>query len=118
MKPDEEAYIESRQPGWREENQTETYGPRSLDERKEPLVGYGTVDHPRHYNAHPSGVECIIVAEGFSFNLGNVIKYIWRAEEKGTPIEDLRKARWYLDREITRRESPNAQGSTTEAGRE
>lgn len=64
-----------------------------------------TVDHPPHYNAHPSGVECIDVVEHMSFNLGNAIKYIWRADEKGRAVEDLRKARWYLDRELARRES-------------
>ena len=79
-------------------------------------AGSGTVDHPRHYNAHPSGVECITVAEHFGFNLGNVIKYLWRAEEKGAPIEDLKKAAWYLAREISRRESPNASGSATPGG--
>lgn len=73
-----------------------------------------TVDHPRHYNAHPSGVECITVAEHFGFNLGNVIKYIWRSEEKGAPIEDLRKAAWYLAREIARREAPSAYGSAAD----
>lgn len=62
------------------------------------------VDHPTHYNSHPSGVECIVVAEAFGFNLGNVVKYLWRADQKGAPIEDLKKARWYLDREISRRE--------------
>lgn len=62
------------------------------------------VDHPRHYNTHPSGVECIQVAEHFGFNLGNVVKYIWRAEEKGAPLEDLKKAQWYLRREIEKRE--------------
>ena len=62
------------------------------------------VDHPTHYNTHSSGVECIVVAEGFGFNLGNVVKYVWRAEEKGAPLEDLKKARWYLDREISRRD--------------
>lgn len=63
-----------------------------------------TIDHPPHYNDHPSGVECIIIAEHYGFNLGNVIKYLWRAEEKGAPLEDLKKARWYLNREIQRRE--------------
>jgi TPR repeat protein len=48
-------------------------------------------------------VECITITEGFCFNLGNVIKYIWRAEEKGAPIADLQKAEWYLRREIARR---------------
>lgn len=60
-----------------------------------------TVNHPDHYQ-HPSGAECIEIAEHFSFNLGNVIKYIWRAGRKHDRLEDLRKARWYLDREITR----------------
>lgn len=61
------------------------------------------VAHPKHYTAHPSGVECIDIAEHMNFNLGNVLKYIWRADLKNSPIEDLRKARWYLDREIQRR---------------
>lgn len=62
------------------------------------------VDHPQHYNSHPSGVECITVVEHMSFNVGNAVKYLWRADEKGRPLEDLRKARWYVDREIQRRE--------------
>lgn len=61
------------------------------------------VNHPPHYTNHPSGVECITVVEHMGFNLGNAIKYIWRADEKGNPLEDLRKARFYLDREIARR---------------
>ncbi|WP_250519465.1 DUF3310 domain-containing protein [Caballeronia sp. NCTM1] len=61
------------------------------------------VNHPKHYTSHPSGIECIDVVEHFGFNLGNVIKYLWRAEEKGAPIEDLRKAAWYLNREIEKR---------------
>ena len=60
------------------------------------------VNHPSHYTAHPSGVECITVTEHFNFNLGNAIKYIWRAGEKGKLVEDLEKARWYLDRELAR----------------
>lgn len=61
--------------------------------------------NPPHYKRHPSGVECIVVAEHFGFNLGNVIKYVWRAGEKGDALEDLKKARWYLDREIRRLET-------------
>ncbi|HMU34364.1 MAG TPA: DUF3310 domain-containing protein [Pyrinomonadaceae bacterium] len=61
------------------------------------------VNHPDHYKQHPSGVECITIAEHMNFNLGNVIKYIWRADEKGRDIEDLKKAVWYLNREIERR---------------
>ena len=63
------------------------------------------VDHPPHYNAHPSGVECIAIVEHFGFNVGNAIKYLWRADHKDAPIEDLRKAAWYVAREIERRQS-------------
>ena len=61
------------------------------------------VNHPKHYTSHPSGVECIHITEHMGFNLGNAIKYIWRADLKIEAIEDLRKARWYLEREIQRR---------------
>lgn len=60
------------------------------------------VNHPKHYVSHPSGVECIEITEHMNFNLGNAIKYIWRASLKGKEIEDLRKARWYVEREIQR----------------
>jgi hypothetical protein len=58
--------------------------------------------NPAHYKSHPSGIECISVAEWFNFNLGNVIKYLWRADLKGGAA-DLEKAKRYLDREIDRR---------------
>lgn len=61
------------------------------------------VNHPAHYNAHPSGVECITVVEHMSFNVGNAIKYLWRADHKGAPLEDLKKAAWYIEREIQKR---------------
>ena len=61
------------------------------------------VDHPRHYNAHPSGIECIEIVRHMSFNIGNAMKYLWRADEKGAPIEDLEKAVWYLQDEIAKR---------------
>ena len=60
------------------------------------------VNHPKHYTTHPSGVECIEVTEHMNFCVGNAIKYLWRAGLKGEQIEDLRKARWYIDREIAR----------------
>lgn len=60
------------------------------------------VNHPPHYLNHPSGVEAITVVEWFSFNLGNCVKYIWRADHKANQLEDLKKARFYLDREIQR----------------
>ena len=58
--------------------------------------------NPAHYKNHPSGVECIQIAQHFDYNLGNVIKYVWRCGRKGKRLEDLQKARWYLDQEITR----------------
>lgn len=59
--------------------------------------------NPSHYKSHPSGVECIEITEHMNFNLGNAIKYIWRAGLKDEyPEEDLKKALWYLDREIKR----------------
>lgn len=62
------------------------------------------VDRPPHYTAHPSGIEAIQVCEHMGFCLGNAIKYIWRAYLKGDPIENLRKAKWYIDREIAKAE--------------
>ena len=61
------------------------------------------VNHPKHYTQHPSGIECVQITEHMGFCLGNAVKYIWRADLKHDSIEDLRKARWYLDREIARR---------------
>ena len=60
------------------------------------------VNHPKHYTSHPSGVECIEITEHMNFCLGNAVKYIWRASLQGKEVEDLRKARWYIDREISR----------------
>jgi hypothetical protein len=65
------------------------------------------VNHPSHYTSHPSGVECIQITRHMNFNLGNVVKYLWRAGQKdGEPtIQDLEKARWYLNDEIERRKA-------------
>lgn len=61
------------------------------------------VSHPQHYTGHPSGVECIQITEHMNFCLGNAMKYIWRAGLKTeSAIVDLRKAKWYIDREIDR----------------
>lgn len=61
------------------------------------------VNHPSHYTSHPSGVECITVTEHMNFNIGNAIKYLWRAGLKAdAKVQDLEKARWYVDREIKR----------------
>ena len=62
------------------------------------------VNHPPHYTEHPSGIECIQVTEHLSFCVGNAIKYLWRADLKhDDAIEDLKKAAWYINREIERR---------------
>lgn len=60
------------------------------------------VNHTPHYTSHPSGVECIEITEHMNFCVGNAMKYLWRAGEKGDVLEDLQKARWYIDREIAR----------------
>jgi hypothetical protein len=75
----------------------------------EPLEVYqkpDLVNLPPHYTGHPSGIEAIQVTEWFTFSLGCVIKYVWRAgvKEGTSELEDLKKARWYLEREIQRRE--------------
>lgn len=66
------------------------------------------VNHPAHYTSHPAkcacgnGVECIQITEHMNFCVGNAVKYLWRHGAKGDPIENLEKARWYIDREISR----------------
>jgi Protein of unknwon function (DUF3310) len=72
------------------------------------------VNHPLHYTSHPSGVECITITRHLNFNIGNAIKYLWRAGLKendinskgqiipGKRFEDLKKAIWYINDEITR----------------
>lgn len=66
-----------------------------------------SVNHPSHYTSHPSGVECIDVVRHMGFNIGNVIKYLWRAglKDNNSDLQDLKKARWYLDDEIRKREA-------------
>lgn len=69
---------------------------------------HDNVNHPRHYTADPSGVECIQITRHRSFSIGNAIKYLWRAGLKldegrsafDKEIEDLEKAKWYIDAEI------------------
>lgn len=73
--------------------------------RDEPSLSRPAADpvqHPPHYTSHPSGVECIAITEHMNFNIGNAIKYLWRAGLKGAAVQDLRKAAWYVNREIDR----------------
>jgi hypothetical protein len=64
------------------------------------------VNHPPHYRGNGSGIECIDVAEHMSFVLGNALKYIWRYESRGSGEQDLRKAKWYLQRALGFGHSP------------
>jgi hypothetical protein len=65
------------------------------------------VNHPPHYGGQDSTYEAIKVIEAWKlgFCLGNVIKYISRAGKKGSKLEDLKKAQWYLNREIEKLET-------------
>lgn len=71
---------------------------------RDPVPTTERVDHPAHYTSNPSGIEAIDVCEHLNFCRGNAMKYIWRAGLKDSEVEDLKKARWYLDREISRLE--------------
>jgi len=64
------------------------------------------VNHPTHYNSHPSGVECIDIVEHMNFCCGNVFKYLWRMGIKDeTPsLRDAKKAQFYMNREVARLE--------------
>lgn len=55
------------------------------------------VDHPKHYNTHPSAIEVIELVRGLGFDLGSAVKYVARAGQKGDAIQDLEKAIWYLE---------------------
>ena len=58
------------------------------------------VNHPAHYTS--KAVECITITENMNFCVGNAMKYLWRAGEKGDYVIDLQKAAWYIAREIAR----------------
>lgn len=65
------------------------------------------VNHPKHYQSNDPTYETINVIEawGLDFCLGNVVKYVSRAGKKGKQIEDLEKAKWYLERKINQLKS-------------
>lgn len=69
------------------------------------------VNHPKHYNSDPSGIECITITRHRNFCVGNAMKYLWRAGLKDEPgnqnkhIEDLKKSIWYINDEIERLKS-------------
>jgi hypothetical protein len=70
--------------------------------KQPPIAGHDPVEHPHHYTF--SDIEPIDAIEAWAlpFHLACVVKYVARAAHKGKYLEDLRKARWYLDREIQR----------------
>lgn len=90
------------------EEQTEVIYDTDTPSRLTLPKEYEAVEHPQHYNLHPAGIECIDVIEAFPSNIAMVIKHLWRAGLKPgtTLLQDLQKARWYLDREITRQQKP------------
>ena len=61
------------------------------------------IEHPRHYNSHPSGVECIDVNEYMTANMAAAFKYLMRWEHKGLKAENLKKAAFYMRREVNRK---------------
>jgi len=85
--------------GWRPKHQSISF----IDKIKDALPKEDVISHPKHYTSHPSGVECIQITEHMGFNLGCALKYIWRCDLKRDAIEDLRKAVWYIEREINKR---------------
>ncbi|MGQ5602970.1 DUF3310 domain-containing protein [Streptomyces sp. EKS3.2] len=72
-----------------------------------PVKATDSVNHPSHYTWLPNGLEVIDLTEHMNFNRGNAVKYVARAgrKSKATELEDLKKARWYIDREISRMEA-------------
>jgi hypothetical protein len=85
----------------------------SLKANPEPEFKGSAVEHPSHYNSHPSGIECIEIVRHMTFNTGNVFKYLWRAglKDSAPTLQDHRKALFYLQDEITRLEKEEANGS-------
>jgi hypothetical protein len=72
------------------------------------LVKDDPIKHPKHYTSHPSGIEPIEICAHETFNRGNILKYVMRAPYKGCELQDLKKARQYLDWEISRVEESDA----------
>ena len=66
------------------------------------------VNHPKHYNSHPSGIECVEYEELLPGNLAHACVYVWRHTDKGQPVKDLQKALWFIDREAARTSSERA----------
>lgn len=74
------------------------------------------INHPAHYTGFSNGAEVIDITENLNFNRGNAIKYLARAGAKDAAkeLEDLRKAAWYVQREIQRIESASKSYTLTD----
>nr|UVX89547.1 MAG: protein of unknown function DUF3310 [Bacteriophage sp.] len=68
------------------------------------------INHPKHYTDRNIGYECIDLTQYQTCCIGNVIKYLWRYKDKGNPVEDLKKARWYARKAATRHEKTETSG--------
>jgi len=88
--------------------------------KMKPTPDNDPVYHPAHYTSDPSGVECIQITRHRNFNIGNAIKYLWRAglKDEGKTIEDLKKAIFYITDEIVRLERLHIKSITSETGPE
>lgn len=84
----------------------------TVPEMAPPKTPVDMVNHPPHYNQHPKSIECIDVVEENPYpNLANAMRYLWRVSWGGKwdSDEDLSKAVWYIQREISRREKRRAE---------
>lgn len=85
---------------------------QALAEKAEEVSKVSDPINPSHYKASASGVECIEVTRDLSFNLGNVVKYLWRLGQKDDSLQEIQKAQWYLRDEIRRVSLRNAWTNT------
>lgn len=87
---------------WKKQIQAWLFPSGELTPTEEPAA-HDAVNHPSHYTAY-KGIEVIDLTEQLNFNRGNAVKYLARAglKDPNTEVEDLKKARWYADREIKR----------------
>jgi len=92
-------HIQKQRESWAEQGLVPT-----TKDKTEPHYPHDVINHPKHYVSDPSGVECIQITEHRNFTIGNAIKYLWRAglKDGSSNVQDLKKAIWYINREIDR----------------
>lgn len=85
------------------------YGENQMQNNTSLIINVDQVNHPQHYTTDPSGVECLQITRHRNFNIGNAIKYLWRAglKDESKHVEDLKKAIFYIQDEIKRLEEIN-----------